>query len=87
MQKTDVERVTHPSREVAYAALAAHQFEGGTYRIIPVENGRWAVVVGGTQSRLLTTAGRLIKPNHCPSFGSPDQLGGRCFNCEEWERL
>ncbi len=33
------------------------------------------------------TAGRLIKPVHCPSCGSPDQIGGRCFNCEEWEWL
>ena len=87
MQRTDVERVTHPSREAAYATLAAHQSAGGTSRIVPVENGRWVAVVGAPQSRLLTTAGRLITPAHCLSCGSPDRLRGRCFNCEEWEWL
>ena len=62
MQKTGVERVTHPSQAAAYDELAAHQSAGGTSCIVPVENGRWiVVVVGALQSRLLTTAGRLIK--------------------------
>ena len=84
MQQTAVERVTHPSRAAAYAALAAHQSAGKTYRIVPVENGRW-VVEEPRRLRLLTTAGRLIAPDHCPACGSPDRLGGRCFNCEAWE--
>ena len=87
MQKADAERMTHPSRAAAYAALAVHQSKGGTCRLVPVENGRWIVVVGAPPSRLLTTAGRLITPAHCPNCGSPDRLGGRCFNCEAWEWL
>ena len=79
----------HPLSDGAARAgavrAAAHQSEGGTYRIVPVENGRW--VVGDTKLRLLTTAGRMIKPDHCPSCGSPDRLGGLYSNCEAWEWL
>ena len=84
MQQTAVERVTHPSRAAAYDALAAHQSAGKTYRIVPVENGRW-VVEEPRRLRLLTTAGRLIVPDHCPDCGSSDRLTGTCFNCEAWE--